>query len=223
MFGGRTSVPLTIWATINRGGEQAAQHSQALQSIFMHIPGIKIVAPSSPYDAKGLFAASVYEENPVIYVDDRWLYNFVGDVPEELYSISIGRGKIKRFGRDITLVASSYLVNEALVAAEICKTKGIDVEVIDLRTLKPLDENLIFNSINKTERIIIVDGCWKTCGIAAEISARISENDLSKNLRSPIKRISLPDIPAPSCSALEKIYYINYTNIVSSIKQCMTL
>ncbi len=138
MFGGQLSAPITLWAIINRGGEQAAQHSQATQAIFMHIPGLKVVMPSTPYDAKGLLVASVKEENPVVYIDDRWLYQLVGEVPEELYSVPIGKGVVRRKGKDVTVVATSYMVHEAIKASESLEKEGIDVEVIDLRSLKPL-------------------------------------------------------------------------------------
>jgi len=176
MFGGQLSAPVTLWAIINRGGEQAAQHSQALHAIFTHIPGLKVVAPGTPYDAKGLLVASVEDENPVVYIDDRWLYQHEGEVPEELYSVPIGKGVIRREGKDVTLVATSYMVHEAVRACENLDKEGISVEVVDLRSLKPLDENLLFTAVKKTGRLVVVDGGWTTCGFAAEISAKIAES-----------------------------------------------
>ena len=217
MFGGQLSVPITIWGIINRGGEQAAQHSQALQAMFMHIPGLKVVMPSTPYDAKGLLVASIKDDNPVVYIDDRWLYEFVGEVPEELYSIPIGKGIMRKKGKDVTVVATSYMVHEAMKAAESLGKEGIVVEVIDLRSLKPLDKNLVFESVKKTGRLVIADGGWKTCGIAAEISALVSEN-IFEYLKAPIMRVSLPDTPAPASSALEKAYYPRSEDIISSVK-----
>jgi pyruvate dehydrogenase E1 component beta subunit len=152
MFGGQVSVPITIWGIINRGGEQAAQHSQALQAMFTHIPGLKVVMPSTPYDAKGLLVASIEDDNPVVYIDERWLYDFVGEVPEEIYTVPIGKGIVRREGEDVTIVATSYMVHEVMKAAENLEEEDIDVEVIDLRSLKPLDENLIFDSVKKTGR-----------------------------------------------------------------------
>ena len=221
MFGGQVSVPITIWGIINRGGEQAAQHSQALQAMFMHIPGLKVVMPSTPYDAKGLLVASIEDDNPVVYIDDRWLYNFEGEVPEELYSIPIGKGIVRREGKDVTVVATSYMVHEVMKAAENLKRKGIDVEVVDLRSLKPLDENLLFKSVRKTRRLVIADGGWKTGGIAAEVSARIAESDIFKRLKAPIMRVSLPDTPAPASSALEKVYYKKAEDIVLTVRKVM--
>jgi len=223
MFGGQLSVPVTIWSIINRGGEQAAQHSQALQAIFMHIPGLKIVVPSTPYDAKGLLVASIEEDNPVIYIDDRWLYQHEGEVPEELYSVPIGKGIIRREGEDVTVVATSYMVYEAIMASESLDKEGVYVEVVDLRSLKPLDENLLLTSVKKTGRLVVVDGGWKTCGVAAEVSARVAESDIFRSLRAPIIRVSLPDTPAPASSALEKAYYPNAEKIISAVKKILEM
>ena len=217
MFGGQVSVPMTIWGIINRGGEQAAQHSQALQAMFMHIPGLKVVMPSTPYDAKGLLVASIEDDNPVVYIDDRWLYDYVGDVPEEIYTVPIGKGIVRRKGSDVTVVATSYMVHEAMNAAENLEKEGVDVEVVDLRSLKPLDENLIFDSVKRTGRLVIVDGGWKTCGVGAEISARVADS-VFKYLKAPIIRVSLPDTPAPASSVLEKAYYPTSDDIISSVR-----
>ena len=217
MFGGAVSVPITIWGIINRGGEQAAQHSQALQAMFMHIPGLKVVMPSTPYDAKGLLVASIEDDNPVVYIDDRWLYDYVGDVPEEIYTVPIGKGIVRRKGSDVTVVATSYMVHEAMSAAENLEKEGVDVEVVDLRSLKPLDENLIFDSVKKTGRLVIADGGWKTCGAGAEISARVADS-VFKYLKAPIIRVSLPDTPAPASSVLEKAYYPTSDEIISSVR-----
>ena len=220
MFGGQLSVPLTIWGVINRGGEQAAQHSQALQAMFTHIPGLKVVMPSTPYDAKGLLVASIEDDNPVVYIDERWNYDFIGDVPEELYSVPIGKGIVRKKGEDITIVATSYMVHEALKAAKSLEDKNIDVEVLDIRSLKPLDKDLLFESVKKTGRLIIVDGGWKTCGICAEISALVSEN-IFEYLKTSTLRVSLPDTPAPASSILEESYYPKAENIVSAVKKCV--
>jgi len=215
MLGGKLNIPLTIRGIINRGGEQGAQHSQAIQAIFAHVPGLKVVMPSDPYDAKGLLISAVYDDNPVVYIDDRWLYDSEGDVPQEMYNVPIGKGVIRKKGKDVTIVATSYMVQEVLKAEK--ELEGIDAEIIDLRSIKPLDEDLLFNSVKKTGRLVIVDAAWKTCGIGAEISARISENIL-KSLKSPIKRVTLPDVPAPASSALEKVYYLNKNDIIKVIK-----
>jgi pyruvate/2-oxoglutarate/acetoin dehydrogenase E1 component len=218
MFGGRTSVPVVIWGIINRGGEQGAQHSQALQAFFAHVPGLKVVMPSTPYDAKGLMISAIKDENPVIYVDDRWLYLTEGAVPKEVYSVPLGKGLVRRKGKDVTLAASSYMVVEAMRACQILEKEKIDVEVIDLRSIKPLDESLLFKSVKKTGRLVIADGGWKSFGVSAEISALVSENAF-EYLKSPIRRVALPDTPAPASSKLEMAYYPTYKNIVKIIKE----
>lgn len=219
MFGGQLSVPITIWTIINRGGEQAAQHSQALQAIFSHLPGLKVVMPSTPYDAKGLLVAAVRDKNPVVYIDDRWLYSITGDVPEALYEVPIGKGIIRKTGDDVTLVATSYFVQKALKAAESLDKEGISVEVLDPRTIKPFDDELLFSSIEKTKRLVIADGGWKTCGVAAEISARVAEHDLMSTLKAPIRRVTLPDLPAPASSVLEHKYFKGEPELVSAIRK----
>jgi acetoin:2,6-dichlorophenolindophenol oxidoreductase subunit beta len=220
MFGGRSPVPVVVWAIINRGGEQAAQHSQALQSLFAHIPGLKVVMPSNPYDAKGLMVSAVRDENPVIYLDERWLYGLEAEVPESIYEVPLGQGAIRRAGSQITVVATSFMVQEALQAAATLEEKGIYAEVIDLRTLKPLDSELIFSSVRKTGRVVIADGGWKTCGIAGEIVALIAEN-LLPFLKSPPERVTLPDLPAPASRSLEKAYFPTAENIIQAMEKTL--
>ena len=221
MFGSQMSVPITIWGIINRGGEQGAQHSQALQAIFAHIPGLKVVMPSTPYDVKGLLVASVEDENPVIFIDDRWLYNYEGDVPKELYSIEIGKAIVRRKGNDVTIVATSYMVYKAIEAAKILEKEGIDAEIIDLRTVKPMDKQLLYDSVKKTKRLVIADAGWKTCGIGAEISATIAESNILTTLKAPIARVTLPDTPAPASSVLEQAYYPESKDIVLAVKDLL--
>ena len=218
MFGGKVNVPVTIRAIINRGGEQAAQHSKSLQSMFMHVPGLKVVMPSTPYDAKGLLIASIEDDNPVMYIDDRWLYEQVSEVPEELYTVPIGKGIVRREGKDVTIVATSYMVFEASKAAESLEKEGIDAEVVDLRSLKPLDEGLLFDSVKKTGRLVIADASWKTCGVAAEISAIVA-SDAFKYLKAPIMRVTLPDTPAPASSTLENVFYPGAEDVISAVKK----
>ena len=218
MFGGKLSVPMVIWAIINRGGEQAAQHSQALQAIFAHIPGLKVVMPSNPYDAKGLLISALKDENPVLYIDDRWLYKLKGDVPEEIYTVPIGKGQIIKKGKEVTIVANSYIVWEATQAVKGLVKEGVDTELIDLRSLNPLDTELLFASVKKTGRLVVVDGGWKTCGVAAEVSALICEN-IFKYLKAPIIHITLPDTPAPASFALEQLYYPRAKDISEVVKK----
>jgi pyruvate dehydrogenase E1 component beta subunit len=159
----------------------------------------------------------------VVFIDDRWLYQHVGDVPEELYSVPMGKGVVRREGKDVTIVATSFMVYEAMKASEGLNKEGIDVEVVDLRSLKPLDEDLLLTSAKKTGRIVVVDGGWKTCGVAAEISAKIAESDVFRSLKAPIIRVSLPDTPAPASSALEKIYYPNAEKVVSAVRKVLEM
>lgn len=218
MFGGATNVPMVVRGIINRGGEQAAQHSQALQSYYMHIPGLKVVMPSTAYDAKGLLIASVYDGNPVIYIDDRWLYSQRDPVPEHFYTVPIGKGVVRRKGEDATVVATSYMCVEALNAAEELAERGIDVEVIDPRTLKPLDEDLIYQSVSKTGRLVIADAAWRSCGAAAEISALVAEHCFG-DLTAPIQRVTLAEAPAPSSSSLEKAYYPWAADVARAVRK----
>ena len=220
MNGGKASVPLVIWGIINRGGEQAAQHSQALHATFAHVPGLKVVMPSTAYDAKGLLVAAVRDPNPVVFVDDRWLYGAEDAVPEELYEVPLGQGVVRQTGSDLTLVAASFMAQESLKAARDLARERIAVEVIDLRTVKPIDWELVFASVMKTGRLVVADGGWKTCGLAAEIVAMVGEN-LFAYLKAPVKRVTLPDIPAPASSSLEKAYYPTAETICQAVRQVL--
>jgi len=218
MFGGRSSASVVIWGIINRGGEQAAQHSQALHSVFGHIPGLKVVMPASPHDAKGLMVSAIKDDNPVVFIDDRWLHSMEGVVPEELYEIPIGKGIIRRIGNDITIVAISYMIQHAMGAADELAKEGIDCEVIDLRSIKPFDKELIVESVKKTGRLIVADVGWKSFGVSAEISAVIFE-EAFESLKSPLVRVTLPDAPAPAASSLETVYYPKQKDVYAAVKQ----
>ena len=217
MFGGQIGVPMTIWSIINRGGQQAAQHSQALQAMFAHIPGLKVVMPSTPYDAKGLLMSSILDPNPVMFIDDRWLYALEGDVPEEPYTVSIGSAARIREGNDVTVVATSYMTHICDQAATNLEAQGIGVDLIDVRTIKPLDEESILQSVRKTGRLVIVDAAWRTCGVAAEIAATVGEKAF-ESLKAPIRRVTLPDSPAPMSAMLEKVYYITAEDVVTTVE-----
>ncbi len=220
MNGGKASVPVVFWLIVNRGGEQAAQHSQALHSMFAHVPGLKVVAPSTPYDAKGLLISSILDENPVVFIDDRWLYRSQAEVPEKAYQIPIGKGIIRNEGSAVTLVSFSYMALESQKAVDELKQQGIDVEFIDLRTIKPLDTELIFESVKKTGKLVIADGSWKTGSVAGEISALVSEN-IFEYLKAPVKRVCLPDLPAPASASLESVYYKTKDDIIKAIKEIL--
>ena len=220
MNGGKASVPVVVWAIINRGGEQAAQHSQALHATFAHVPGLKVVMPATAYDAKGLMIAAIRDPNPVIFIDDRWLYEIEDIVPEESYEVEIGKGVIRQTGSDLTLVAASFMAHESVKAVQELAQEGIAVELIDLRTVKPIDGDLLFDSVKKTGRLVIADGGWKTCGLAAEIAALVSEN-VFEFLKAPIKRVTLPDCPAPASSVLEEAYYPGAETIKKAVLQVL--
>lgn len=221
MNGGQNSVPIVIWGIINRGGEQAAQHSQALHAMFAHVPGLKVVMPSTPHDAKGLMIAAIRDDNPVVFIDDRWLYSEETEVPEDIYAVPIGKAVRRREGRDVSIVAISFMAVQALKAAEELAQKGIDAEIIDLRSLKPLDEEAILTSVRKTGRLVVADGGWLSYGAAAEIVARVAEKAFA-SLRSPIRRVALPDVPAPMSAALEKAYYPMAPEIVETVEQVVS-
>lgn len=220
VFGGQVNVPLVVRGIINRGGEQGAQHSQALQAMLMHVPGLKVVMPATAYDAKGLLVAAVQDDNPVVYIDDRWLYDEEGDVPEEMYSVPIGKAAVLKAGTDITITATSYMVKESLRAAEVLAAEGISAEVIDVRSLKPLDDETICRSVAKTGRLVVADAAWRTAGAAAEIAARVQEAAF-ECLKAPIARVTLPDAPAPSSPTEEKAYYCSSGDVVLAARKTL--
>lgn len=219
MNGGNSSVPCVIWGIINRGGEQAAQHSQAFHTFFGHIPGLKVVMPSSAYDAKGLMVSAIEDPNPVVFIDNRSLHGDEGNVPEEIYRIPIGKASVVREGKHITVVAVSHMTKLALEAADnLSRSDSIEVEVIDIRTVKPLDTETICKSVKKTGLAMVLDPGWKTYGMSAEIAAVIHDKVFS-GLKKPVKRITLPDIPAPASTTLENAYYPSTADIVAGIEE----
>ncbi len=220
LFGGQGSVPIVIRCVINRGGEQGAQHSQALHGLFAHVPGLKVVMPSTPHDAKGLLIASVRDENPVLYIDDRWLYDDSGDVPEEMYEVPIGKAAVRRQGKDVTLAATSFMAAEAIQAVERLAGLGVDVELIDLRSVKPWDRDLVFSSVGKTGRLVIADAAWHSGGVAADVAATVT-GELFHALKAPILRVCLPDAPAPTSVVLERAYYVGAGDIVAAVQKVL--
>jgi pyruvate dehydrogenase E1 component beta subunit len=215
LFAGQIGAGITIRAVINRGGEQGAQHSQALHAMFMHVPGLKVVMPSTPYDAKGLLMAAVTDGNPVMYIDDRWLYAEQGHVPCAPYTVRIGDAAIRRPGSDITLIGISWMASEAAKAGEILAREGISAEVIDLRSLKPWDEETVLRSIRKTHRAVVADSGWRTAGAASAIAAEICEQAFG-DLHAPLARVTLPDAPAPTSRFEEQAYYPGASDIVAA-------
>jgi pyruvate dehydrogenase E1 component beta subunit len=217
MNGGKANVPVVFWGVINRRGEQAAQHSQAIHGFFAHAPGLKVVMPATPYDAKGLMIAAIQDPNPVIYVDDRLLHKIEEPVPEEIYHLEIGKGCIRRRGKDVTITALSLMVHEALKAADMLAAEGVDAEIIDLRTVKPLDRELILESVKKTGRLVVADTGWQSFGVSAEIAA-LAAGEAFDYLKAPVLRVALPDCPAPASRILEDAYYPTANDIVKKVR-----
>ena len=206
MFDGQYRVPMVVRMVVGRGWGQGPQHSQSLQALFAHIPGLKVVMPVTPYDTKGLMIAAVEDENPVIFIEHRWLHSLKGEVPREMYRVPLGEARVARPGKDVTIVASSFMVLEALRAAEALQSVGVDAEVIDLRTIAPLDRETIRASVRKTGRLLVADTGHQSFGISAEIVADIAECALSSLKAAPV-RVASPDVPCPTTDALARHYY----------------
>lgn len=220
MSGGQQSVPLVIWAATGQGWGSGAQHSQALQGLFMHLPGLKLVMPSNPYDAKGLLISAIEDNNPVLVLEHRNNFEQSMEVPEKVYRIPLGKGVIRREGKDITIIAFSEMVNKAQKAAFILEEEGISVEIIDLRTLNPIDKDIMITSARKTKRVIVTDTGYYTAGVSAELSTIIYENVFDK-LLCPVERITLPDIPTPASYSLEEAYYRTEKDICETARKMM--
>lgn len=216
MFNGTMSVPLVIRMIIGRGWGQGPQHSQSLHAWFAHIPGLKVVMPSTAFDAKGMLTAAIEDNNPVLFLEHRWLHNIKGFVPSQAYSVPLSKSVVSRSGTDITLIGVSYMTLECLKAAEILSQFDVSVEVIDLRSVQPIDTETILSSVNKTKRLLIVDHAESTCGISAEIIALAVESYGSCLLSNP-KRICLPPHPVPTSHALASDYYPTSRTIIASI------
>lgn len=213
-------VPITIRNIIGRGWGQGSQHSQSLQAAFAHFPGLRVVMPVTPHDAKGMLISSIKDENPVVFIEHRQLYNNTGDVPEEYYEEPIDTAIIRRPGKDITIVGTSIMVLEALKAAEILAQEGIDAEIIDLRSISPLDDNLIYRSVAKTGRLAIADTSWMNGNIGSEIISRVTRNSFG-DLKSAPRVIASPDIPSPVSITLERLFYPGVDDIVIAAKAIM--
>ena len=218
MFGGKTTVPLVFRTEGGAGRGIAAHHSQSLEAWYVHIPGLYVVMPSTPYDAKGLLKTSIRNDNPVIFIEQKMLYGTKGPVPEEEYTIPLGIAQVKREGGDITIIAYSRMVLLALEAAEKLAGEGIGCEVIDLRTLKPLDINAILESVKKTGKAIVVSEACKTGGVAGEIASQIMELGFDY-LDAPVIRVAGADVPIPMSPALEEVAIPRVVDIVEAAKK----
>ncbi|MDP3920158.1 MAG: alpha-ketoacid dehydrogenase subunit beta [Candidatus Omnitrophota bacterium] len=216
MFAGKSSVPMVIRLVIGRGWGQGPQHSQSLQSWFAHVPGLKVVMPATPYDAKGLMLSSIRDDNPVIFLEHRWLHNMFGAVPEGDYEVPIGRAHVIREGRDVTIAAVSHMVVEALQASKMLAEVGIEAEVVDVRTLRPLDTETIAASVRKTRRILVADTDWKTGGFSAEIVSWVCENQFDI-LKTAPRRVALSDCPVPTSQVLANPCYPRPVDIARQV------
>jgi len=220
MFGGQVKVPLVIRTTIGGGLSFAAQHSQCLYSIFAHVPGLKVVIPSTPHDAKGLLTTAVRDEDPVMFFEHKLLYPIKGPVPEGEYLIPFGQADIKRSGKDVTIVATAMMVHKALNAAKELESEGIQAEIVDPRTIVPLDRNTILESVKKTGRLVIVDEDYERCGFAAEIAAIVAK-ECFDYLDAPIQRVTTPMVPIPYAPNLERSVLPDENKILKSIRETL--
>ncbi|MCR5482421.1 MAG: alpha-ketoacid dehydrogenase subunit beta [Clostridia bacterium] len=222
MSNGKSPIPMVIWATTGMGWGSAAQHSQALHGLFMHVPGLKMVMPTNPFDAKGLVLSAIADNNPVLIFEHRRVFNQIGLVPEEPYYVPIGKAKILKEGSDVTLLAVSHMVIEAEKIMDELESRGVSAELIDVRSLKPLDTETILNSVRKTGRVVIADTGWKTGGVSAEISAMIAEN-AGMSLKSNIIRVAATDVPTPASYVLEEAFYRNSQEIKEAVLKSVGL
>ena len=218
MTGGMVKVPLVIRTQGGGGVAAGPHHSQSLEAIFAHIPGLFVVMPSNAYDAKGLLKSSIREDNPVMFIEHKKLYGESCQVPEKEYLIPLGKGDIKREGRDMSIITYSRCVNFALEAAEELAKDGIDAEVVDLRTLRPLDEDIILSSVQKTSKAMVVYEACRTGGFGAEIAATVAEEAFDY-LDAPIVRVAAPNTPPPSSQVLEKAFLPNEARIIGAVKE----
>jgi len=218
MFGGQYQVPLVIRTPCGGGVNAGPQHSQCLESWFAHVPGLKVVMPATPYDVKGLLKAAIRDDNPVLFVENKALYGLQGEIPEEDYLVPIGKADVKKPGKDVTVVATSRMVHQSLEAARTLSEEGIEVEVIDLRTISPLDKETIFQSVEKTSRLVVAHEAVKAFGVGAEIAAMVAE-EMIDCLDAPILRVGAPFTPVPF--NLESFYLPNAEDVIKAVKKAL--
>ncbi len=220
MFGGVLSVPMVLRAPVGGYLAAAGQHSNSFESMFAHIPGLKVVLPSTPYDAKGLLKSAIRDNNTVLFFEHKKLYETKGPVPEEEYTIPIGKADIKRPGTDVTIVAYAFMVRKSLAAAEQLAQEGISVEVVDLRTVSPLDEEAILTSVKKTQRLVIVQETWRRCSVGAEVAAIVAEQALDY-LDAPVVRVTAKDVPIPFSPVLENYVLPQEADIIAAVRRVL--
>lgn len=219
MFGGKATVPFVLRMPAGSGTGAAAQHSESLENWFVHVPGLKVVMPSSPYDAKGLLIAAIDDPNPVIFVEHKLLYKMKGPVPEEMYSVPLSQSAVVREGKHVSVIATSIMVSRALAAAEVLAKEGIEIEIVDPRTLNPLDEQPIIESVKKTGKALVVHEACKTGGFGGEVVARIASSEAFDYLEAPIRRLAGLDIPIPYNRTLETATVPQIDNIVDEVRK----
>ena len=217
MFGGNAVTPVVIRTMYGAGLRAASQHSQALYPLFTHVPGLKVVVPSSPYDAKGLLITAVRDDDPVIFFEHKALYELEGDVPEESYSIPFGEANIVREGGDVTVVAIGRMVQHALQAADTLAAEGIQIEIVDPRTTSPLDEETIYESVESTGRLVVVDEAHPRCSFASDVAALVAQNAFDA-LQAPIRMVTSPHSPVPFSPALEDVFVPSPERIADAVR-----
>ncbi|MCD6142848.1 MAG: alpha-ketoacid dehydrogenase subunit beta [Thermococcus sp.] len=220
MFGGKAKISMVLRTTCGAGFSAAAQHSQSLHAIFAHVPGLKVVMPSTPYDAKGLLISSIEDDDPVIFIEHKALYAVKGEVPEEPYSIPLGEADVKREGKDVTIVATAAMVHKSLEVAEKLEKDGISVEVVDPRTIVPLDVDTIINSIKKTGKLVVVDEGYPRCGFATDVAA-LAVNKAFDSLKAPVKIVTPPATPVPFSPVLESEWIPSTEKIEKAVREIL--
>jgi pyruvate dehydrogenase E1 component beta subunit len=220
MSGGQIRCPMVMRGPSGAAAQVAAQHSQAFESWYAHVPGLVVAMPSTPKDAKGLLKSAIRDDNPVIFMENEVLYNLKGEVPEDEFTIPLGLADVKRAGRDVTIVAWSRSVQYALAAAELLAKDGIEAEVVDPRTLRPLDEDVIFDSVRKTNRCVVVEEGWRYAGFGAEIADRV-QRECFDALDAPVLRVTSADVPMPYSRMLEKAYLPQPEKVIAAVQQVL--
>ena len=218
MFGGKADMPMVLRASYGAGASSASQHSQALYPIFTHIPGLKVVVPSNPYDAKGLLINAIRDEDPVIFLEHKMLYDFSGEVPDEAYTVPFGEAGIIREGEDVTLISVGKMVNVCQEAANELAKENVSASILDLRTISPLDEETILEFTEETGRMVIVDEAYPRCGVAADVSSIIVEKAFSY-LKAPIKKVTPPHSPVPYAPNLEQAFLPSSQKVIDAVKE----
>jgi len=223
MFGGQSTVPMVLRTPAGSGTGAAEHHSQSFENWFVHVPGLKVVMPTTPYDVKGLLVSSIRDDNPVVFIEHKLLYKTKGEVPEELYEIPLGKADIKRAGKDLTIIATGIMVQKSLAAAEELAKEGIDIEIVDPRTLRPLDTETIVGSVKKTGKVLIVHEAVKTGGFGGELAGVIAESEAFGYLEAPIIRLAGKEVPIPYNRDLEQASVPQIADIVEKARELATL